>query len=266
MRLSGKTALITGAAQGIGRAIAEQFQKQGARVLLSDINDPLGQEVSDQLPDAIYQHLDVSKEQDWQLVADYIRDEFQHLDILVNNAGIGGFTQTSGPHDPENLDLKSWRDVFAVNSDGTALGCKYGIQLMKQYSGGSIINMSSRSGNVGIPWMTAYAGSKAVVRNHTKSVALYCAQMKYNIRCNSVHPGAILTPMWDPMFGQGEQRQAMIDSISRQVPLGKMGSPDDVAHAAVYLASDESTYVTGIELHIDGGIMAGAAASPGDAE
>lgn len=186
------------------------------------------------------------------------------MDVLVNNAGIGGFTQTKGPHDAENFDLDSWHKVMAVNSDGVALGCKYAIQLMKANHKGSIVNISSRSGLVGIPYMVAYAASKAAVRNHSKSVALYCADKGYNIRCNSIHPGAILTPMWDPMLGHGSQREKIIKQIEVEIPLRRMGDPVDVAFAALYLASDESTYVTGIELNVDGGILAGSAAAPKD--
>jgi NAD(P)-dependent dehydrogenase (short-subunit alcohol dehydrogenase family) len=122
--------------------------------------------------------------------------------------------------------------------------------------------MSSRSGIVGIPRATAYASSKAAVRNHTKSVALYTAEMGYNIRCNSIHPAAILTPLWDAVLGEGEERERSLQSHSQDIPLQRFGEPDDVAYAALYLASDESTYITGIELTIDGGILAGAAASP----
>jgi 3(or 17)beta-hydroxysteroid dehydrogenase len=261
-RLKQKVALVTGAAQGIGKSIAEVFHQQGAKVILSDINDSLGRKTADALQRSDYIHLDVSEEDDWQRAFDYIKNNYNRLDILVNNAGISGYLQTQGPHDPEFLDLASWRQVHAVNSDGTALGCKYAIQLMKEFHSGSIVNISSRAGIVGIPYMTAYAASKAAVRNHTKSVALYCAEKNYGIRCNSIHPGAILTPMWDPMFGEGEQRDAMIAAIAQQVPLGEMGSPVEVANAALYLASDESKYVTGIELHIDGGILAGSAATP----
>jgi len=142
------------------------------------------------------------------------------------------------------------------------LGCKYGIKNMKAGDGASIVNVSSRSGIVGIPQAVAYASSKAALRNHTKSVALYCAEKNYPIRCNSLHPAAILTPMWDAMLGEGEQREAAIDAISADIPMRKMGEPRDVAFAALYLASDESKYVTGIELNIDGGILAGSAAAP----
>lgn len=130
-------------------------------------------------------------------------------------------------------------------------------------NGGSIVNISSRSGLVGIPQMVAYASSKASVRNHTKSVALFCADNNYNIRCNSIHPGAILTPMWDPMLGDNqESRESMIKMISDDIPIKKMGEAIDVAYAILYLASDESQYVTGIRLNIDGGILAGSSAAP----
>jgi NAD(P)-dependent dehydrogenase (short-subunit alcohol dehydrogenase family) len=255
--------LITGAASGIGKATAERFHAEGGTVIVTDINDADGNAVARQFADrSEYYHLDVSKEDDWKIVFSMLEEKYGRLDILVNNAGIGGYIQTKGPHDPEYLDLESWHHVHAVNSDSVALGCKYAIQLMKQHRGGSIVNISSRSGLVGIPSLSAYAASKAAVRNHTKSVALHCAEKKYNIRCNSIHPGAILTPMWDPVLGQGQRREQMIREISNQVPLGRMGSPLDVANAALYLASDESAYVTGIELTIDGGILAGSAATP----
>jgi NAD(P)-dependent dehydrogenase (short-subunit alcohol dehydrogenase family) len=262
-RLLNKVVLITGSARGIGKATAELCHAEGASVIVTDINDQAGAAVASQFPErAEYHSLNVSQEADWQKVFHHIEQKYDHLDALVNNAGIGGAIETTGPHNPEYLDLDSWRYVHAVNSDGVALGCKYAIQLMKQNQKGSIVNISSRAGVVGIPHMTAYAASKAAVRNHTKSVALYCAEMGYNIRCNSIHPGAILTPMWDPILGEGEERDAMIRELSSQVPLGRMGSPLDVAYAVVYFASDESAYVTGAELHIDGGILAGSEAAP----
>lgn len=262
-RLKNKVVLVTGASSGIGKAIARLFHDEDATVILSDINDAAGVKLSKELGErADYLHLDVSVENDWITVFEYLKQKYKKLDILVNNAGIGGYMQTPGPHDPENLDLASWRAVHAVNSDGVALGCKYAIQLMKINQSGSIVNISSRSGLVGIPQMVHYAASKAAVRNHTKSVALYCAEKGYNIRCNSIHPGAILTPMWDPMLGEGSNREKMINEITSEIPLGKMGTALDVGYAALYLASDESKYVTGIELNVDGGLLAGTAASP----
>lgn len=260
-RIMGKTALITGAARGIGQAIAEVFVREGATVILSDINDTLGKKLANNI-DSEYIHLDVSQELDWKQTSKYIEEKYGQLDILVNNAGITGFLETKGPHDPENLDIDSWHKVHETNLDGVALGCKYGIHLMKASSAASIINISSRSGIVGIPAATAYAYSKAAVRNHTKSVALYCAEQSYPIRCSSIHPGAISTPIWDAMLGEGEQRETTLKEICAGVPLGVMGEPKDVAYAALYLASDESKYVTGIELNIDGGILAGSTAAP----
>jgi NAD(P)-dependent dehydrogenase (short-subunit alcohol dehydrogenase family) len=200
MRLENKIALITGAARGIGFAIAELFHREGATVIVSDIRDNEGQKIAAQIgTNSSYFHLDVGREEDWQSITEDIEQKHGRLDILVNNAGITGFSETRGPWDVENLDLKSWEEVHRVNATGVMLGCKYAIQLMKE-KGGSIVNISSRSGVVGIPGAAAYASSKASVRNHTKSVALYCAQKAYNIRCNSIHPAAIMTPMWDEML------------------------------------------------------------------
>jgi NAD(P)-dependent dehydrogenase (short-subunit alcohol dehydrogenase family) len=262
-RLKGKIALITGAARGIGQATAELFSSEGAFVILSDINDKDGKNVADKIGEnALYKHLDVSQELEWKDLFKFIEKTYGRLDILVKNAGITGFLESKGPHDPENLDLESWNIVHKTNLDGVALGCKYGIKLMKHSTSTSIVNISSRSGVVGIPGAVAYASSKAAVRNHTKSVALYCADQSYPIRCNSIHPGAIYTPMWDAMLGEGEEKEKALNEVSSGVPLGVMGEAKDVAYAALYLASDESKYVTGIELNIDGGILAGSSAAP----
>lgn len=262
-RLEKKVALITGAAQGIGKEIAHVFAKQGAFVIVTDINDTEGKKVVEKIGEtAVYLHLDVSKEGDWQKAIKNITDKHGKLDILVNNAGITGFQEGFGPQDPEHASLESWKSVHAINAEGVFLGCKYAIQSMKNSNNGSIINISSRSGLVGIPGAAAYAASKAAVRNHTKTVALYCCNNNYPIRCNSIHPAAILTPMWEPMLGLGKEREKNMAMIVHDIPMKKMGMPDDVAYAALYLASDESKYVTGIELTIDGGILAGAGAPP----
>lgn len=261
-RLQHKIALITGAARGIGAATAALFHHEGATVILTDIRDKEGMQSAADLGDrAVYKHLDVQHEDQWKSLSPWIEKEFGGIQILVNNAGITGFDEASGPFDPEFVGMLSWEKVHKVNLNGVVLGCKYGIRLMKK-SGGSIINLSSRSGIVGIPGAVAYASSKAAVRNHTKSVALYCAQNNYNIRCNSIHPAAIMTPMWDGVLGSGELRDQNIRDIEAGIPLGHFGEPNDVAYAALYLASNESKYVTGIELHVDGGILAGSEASP----
>lgn len=262
MRLHNKIALITGAARGIGQATAALFHKEGATVIITDIRDNEGQALAQQLGGhAEYLHLDVGDETNWAAVTEKIAGKYGRLDILVNNAGITGFLETAGPWNAENCDLSAWEEVHRVNSTGVMLGCKYAIRLMKE-KGGSIVNISSRSGVVGIPGAVAYASSKASVRNHTKSVALYCAENGYKIRCNSIHPAAIMTPMWDAMLGEGEQRRKIIKEIESGIPLGHFGEPMDVAYGILYLASDESKYITGIELTIDGGILAGSEAKP----
>jgi 3(or 17)beta-hydroxysteroid dehydrogenase len=263
MRLKYKIILITGAARGIGQATAELFHKEGATVLVTDIRDDEGTALANRLGEnAEYMHLDVGDEDNWRSVTEHIAEKQGRLDIIVNNAGITGFLESTGPWDAENSDLKSWEEVHRVNATGVMLGCKYAIKLMKE-RGGSIVNISSRSGVVGIPGAVAYASSKAAVRNHTKSVALYCAENGYKIRCNSVHPAAIMTPMWDAMLGEGEQRRKIIEEVESGIPLGHFGEPLDVAYAVLYLASDESKYVTGSELTVDGGILAGSEAKPG---
>ncbi|MGF1606940.1 MAG: SDR family oxidoreductase [Rhodothalassiaceae bacterium] len=262
--LHGKTALITGAAQGIGLAIAQRFAEGGAHVIVSDIGQGAGQDAARSIgAAATYRPLDVQAEADWRALGAWLAETEQTVSILVNNAGITGLTETAGPHDPEHLDLASWQAVLDTNLTGVALGCKYAIAWMKA-AGGSIINLSSRSGQVGIPGAAAYAASKAAVRNHTKSVALYCAEQGYAIRCNSLHPAAILTPMWDAMLGEGQARDDAIAAIAADIPLRRFGMPQDVAEAALYLAADGSAYVTGTELVIDGGLLAGTAARPGD--
>lgn len=254
-RLEGKTALITGAARGIGEAIARRFASEGAAVWLTDI-DPAGAEAALRISGR-FALLDVCDEAAWNRVM----ADVGALDILVNNAGITGFEGAPAAHDPENASLADWRAVHAVNLDGTFLGCRAAIRAMRAAGKGSIINISSRSGIVGIPSAAAYASSKAAVRNHSKSVALWCAQNGLAIRCNSIHPAAIMTPMWEPMLGATPaEREAAIRAIIADTPLQRFGTADEVASMAAYLAGDESAYVTGSEFHIDGGILAGSAA------
>lgn len=263
-RLNQKVALITGAAQGIGAAIAQAMASEGSTVVLTDINEDLLQQTAQRLgmPSLV---LDVREEAHWEAAMQRVLAEHSGLHVLVNNAGITGL-ELGELHNPEYVSLAEWRRVHATNLDGVFLGCKHALRSMRhlpQGECGSIINVSSRSGIVGIPAAAAYASSKAAVRNHTKSVALYCAEQRLPVRCNSIHPAAILTPMWEPILGTGPDRQTTMQAMVADTPLRRFGTPQEVASLAVFLASDESSYVTGSEFHVDGGILAGSAAVPG---
>jgi 3(or 17)beta-hydroxysteroid dehydrogenase len=257
-RLDGKMCVVTGAARGIGRAIASRFHEEGATVIVTDINAETGAIAAAEIG-CRFEKVDVREESDWLRLACIA----PAADVVVNNAGVTGFEQGMVAHDPEHASLADWREVHRVNLDGTFLGCRYAISAMKAKGTGSIINISSRSGLVGIPGAAAYASSKAAIRNHSKTVALYCAQQGWKIRCNSIHPAAILTPIWEPMLGTGPERETRMRALVADTPLKRFGMPDEVAAIAVTLASDEATYVTGTEVNIDGGLLAGSAASPG---
>lgn len=257
-RLNNKMCVVTGAARGIGRAIAARFHDEGAIVILTDIDEDAGAATAAAIG-CRFEKLDVREEADWLRLTSIV----PAADVVVNNAGVTGFEQGMTPHDPEHASLADWREVHRVNLDGTFLGCRYAIAAMKESGAGSIINISSRSGLVGIPLAAAYASSKAAVRNHSKTVALYCAQQGWKIRCNSIHPAAILTSIWEPMLGTGIDRDIRMQALVADTPLKRFGTPSEVAAIAAMLASDEATYITGTEIHIDGGLLAGSAASPG---
>lgn len=257
-RLAGKICVVTGGARGIGQAIAKRLAAEGGVIVLTDIDRAAGSAAAAAIG-CTFEPLDVREEDDWLRLATLV----PKVDVVVNNAGVTGFEDGPVAHDPEHATLEDWRAVHRVNLDGTFLGCRYAIGAMKAAGTGSIVNISSRSGLVGIPAAAAYASSKAAVRNHTKSVALYCAQQGWAIRCNSIHPAAILTPMWEAMLGTGEDREARMAAFVADTPLQRFGTVEEVAAVAAMLASDEAAYVTGAEFSIDGGLLAGSAASPG---
>ena len=258
-RLAGKIALVTGASQGLGEAIARLLAKEGAQVALSDIQ-PRGaektrDEINTQHPGAaIALEHDVTKEDGWLRVLGGVEHVFGGLHVLVNNAGV------SLSKDLEDVTLEEWRRVHAIDLDSVFLGCKHAVALIARTAkatglGGSIVNISSISGIVAGHNLAAYNSAKAGVRHLSKSVALYCAKKGYDIRSNSVHPAFIATPILDPLVARYGQDEAYA-KLARQIPLGRIGAPGDVAYGVLYLASDESRFVTGTELIIDGGISA----------
>ena len=250
-RLEGKTALVNGAASGIGLQTSIRLAEEGARVMMTDINLEEGRQQAEKLDaNATFLKLDITEEEEWISVLDETVKRFDRLDILVNSAGMVLIA------DVEQITLEDWRKVHAVNLDGTFLGCKHGVRVMKEFGAGSIINLSSVSGMIGGFNLAAYNSSKGAVRMLTKSVALHCARAGYGIRCNSIHPTFIETPMLESMIRDSPDPEKARQTLVRQVPLRRIGKPDDVANMIVYLASDESTFVTGTEMVIDGGVIA----------
>ncbi|WP_169566140.1 SDR family oxidoreductase [Sneathiella limimaris] len=251
-RVSGKIALVTGAGSGLGRATAIMLAKEGAKVVVTDINLETAKETASMIETgaAIALQHDVTDETRWQEVLEETKNTFGGLNILVNNAGIGDGS------DVESTDFATWKKVHAVDLDSVFLGCKYAIRYMEETEGlGSIVNISSIAGIIAGHNLASYNSAKAAVRHLSKSVALHCARKKNGIRCNSVHPTFVRTPILDKMFARfgtadGEAK------LARQVPLGQIGEPDDIAYGILYLASDESRFMTGTELVLDGGISA----------
>jgi 3(or 17)beta-hydroxysteroid dehydrogenase len=252
-RVEGKVALVTGAGLGLGKAAARMLVEEGACVVVTDVNEQEGRAVADQIVDgggqAIFVRHDVASEADWKNALELTTSRFGKLDVLVNNAGVGV------PGTVEDTTLEQWRWLMSINLDGVFLGTKYAVAAMKDH-GGSIVNISSIEGQVGDPNLAAYNASKGGVRLLTKSVALQCAKAGYKIRVNSIHPGYIWTPMVENYLARQPDPKAAKDYVASLHPLGHMGEPNDVAYGVVYLASDESKFVTGAELTIDGGYTA----------
>lgn len=250
-RLHGKVAFITGAASGLGRAMAIAFAAEGARLIVADVDEVRGREVATSLGDqAVFLPHDVTKEQAWidNLAATLAR--FGRLDILVNNAGIGTRAHV------EEETLEDWHRVMAVNLDGPFLGCKHGIAPIAASGGGSIINISSVAGLIGARDSAAYCASKGGVRLLTKSVALHCAARRNGVRCNSIHPVYTETPMVDRFIASSKSPEKMRDAMAAMIPLGRLGTAGELAAMALYLASEESRFVTGAEFVFDGGYTA----------
>ena len=253
-RVKDKVAIITGAASGLGFAAARMLLEEGAKVILTDVNQEVLGSMSERLSDfsksqfqAIFH--DVTQEESWIELINKTENDHGKINILVNSAGI------SLGADVVSTDFDIWKKVHQVNLDSVFLGCKYAVPVMGKYGHGSIINISSISGIVA-GWNTAaYNSSKAGVRLLSKSVALFCAKKGFEVRCNSIHPAFVNTPILDPIkqaFGADEA----VAKLARQIPMNKIGDTDDVSYAILYLASDESKFMTGTEIVLDGGLSA----------
>lgn len=246
MRLAGKVAVISGACSGLGKATAVRFAQEGAKIVLGDINDQAAQSVISEIEsfgsEAIFVRLDVRSEDAWVELFAKAHARFGTVDVLMNSAGI------AVPGNVEEMSFEDWGRELDVNLNGTFLGTKHGMRALK-VNGGSIINLSSIEGIVGIDTYAAYSAGKAGVRNLTKSAALHAGRCGYKVRVNSIHPGYIKTPM----VGNDPVELARLAKLH---PIGHIGEPIDIANMALFLASDESRFATGAEFVIDGGFLA----------
>lgn len=256
-RVAGKLALVTGAAQGLGAASATMLAREGARVLCTDLNEAGAAATAAAInaacgaDTAFSCRLDVASPDDWKAAVETARDTLGGLSVLLNNAGVGVRGNI------ETCTYDEWRRGFAINVDSVFLGCQTAIPLLKDNEPGSIINISSIAGLIASDTMPGYNASKAAVWMLSKSIALYCAKMGWDIRSNTIHPTFIDTPILDGMAANaGREKAVIMDKLARQIPLKRIGVPDDVANGVLYLASDESRFMTGAELKLDGGISA----------
>lgn len=256
-RCEGKLAVVTGAAQGLGAAHARRLAQEGARVLCTDLNGEGAEETAASIVGEFgaghafgMQH-DVTSAEDWERVVEGAHEQLGGLNVLVNNAGIG----VGG--NIETCSFEDWKRCYAVNVDSIFHGCQKALPLMREHAPGSIVNISSIAGLIASDTMPAYNSSKAAVWMLTKSIALHCAKNNMQIRCNSVHPTFVDTPILDGTAKHHNiDKDVLLGKLARQIPLKFVGEPDDIANAVVYLASDESRFMTGAELKLDGGISA----------
>lgn len=250
-----KVALVTGGASGLGKAIAQRLSRDGTAVVIGDIQEHTGRVCAEEIGGA-FSPLDVTDEQQWRTVVEWIVQRYGSLHIVINNAGIAG---PSDAANPEDARLNDWRKVFAVNVESVFLGCRATMRTIHESGGGAIVNIASVAATLASPYAAAYGASKAAVRQLTKSVAQYCVEKKWNVRCNSVHPGIVRTPLWDaqaqdkarmlglPFHEYVKQREAI-------VPSGHFTPSSDVAAAVSFLVSDDACHITGTKLIVDGGI------------
>lgn len=253
-RVFGKTILVTGGSAGLGAAFVRRLTEEGAKVYIADIDAEAGEALAEQTKQQ-YVHLDVTNEAQWCEVLKMIENS-GGLNGLVNNAGIAS---SKAAEDIEGFELDDFRRIFSVNVEGTLLGCKHAIPVMARSGGGSIVNLSSIAGLIPSDFVISYGASKATVAHSTRSVAMHCAKKGYGIRCNSVHPGQIRTAMMNGIFDSvSDAINIAKDSAEAlflaQIPLGKFQEAEDIAHAVLFLLSDEARYITGTQLVVDGGM------------
>lgn len=247
-RVQGRIALVTGGAMGLGKADCERLAEEGATVIVTDIDEAGANAVAEEIGgDSVAMKLDTAQEEDWLAVYRMIEERFDGLDILVNNAG-NVIPQTVEEVSTENFQLQ-----IAIHVEGTFFGCKYGIPIMAKSGGGSIINMASMASMLGYSPFFAYSAAKGAVRSMTKSIAMHCQEQGYGIRCNVLMPGGIETPMVQVVAGRPGVEEAVPEGV---LPAEALGAPSDVANLILYLASDESRFLTGVEIPVDNGLLA----------
>jgi len=257
-QVEGKVAIVTGGASGIGAACAATLAREGAKVIVTDLDDPRGEALADRIlgdgGEAVYLHQDVSLEESWPGVIDATERHFGRLDVMVANAGIGIMCKAV------EMSLADWRRQTAVNLDGVFLSVKYAVPAMRRAGGGSIIITSSVAGLRGSAGLAGYCATKGGVRLFAKAVAMECAAEADGIRVNTVHPGVIDTPIWTKISGSaGRNAPIHPNEVAKAgMPLGRVGQAQDIANGVLFLASDASNYMTGAELVIDGGMTGGA--------
>lgn len=253
-RVFGKTILVTGGASGLGAAFVTRLTSEGAKVYIADVDDEAGKALAIRTQQHFI-HLDVTNESQWIEALSTIENS-GGLDGLVNNAGIAA---SWGGEDIETFELEDLHRIFSVNVDGTVLGCKHAIPLIAKSGSGSIVNLSSIAALIPTDFLMSYGASKATVAHLTRSIALHCAKSDYAIRCNSVHPGQIQTDMMEGIFDSVSDKKLIDKDIAEgiflsQIPLGEFQQAEDIAHAVLFLLSDESRCITGTQLVVDGGM------------
>ena len=252
-RLEGKVAIVTGAAMGLGAADATLFAQEGAKVILTDVVADKGQELADKIG-ATFMQQDVTDEERWKEIIKETVNTHGKLDVLVNNAGIVEVG------DPENQTTEEYRKTMAVHMDSTFFGCKFSIPVMTESGGGSIVNMCSIASVQGESYVAAYCAAKGAIEAYTRAVAVHCGLKKNGVRCNSIHPSGIITPMVQSV---PEKMEAKFGGAPNQdAPASKQGEPNDIAYAALYLASDESKFMNGAQLRVDNAMSVASGAMP----